>query len=74
VPGAAEIMVIGGAALYREALPLAKHVYLTEVHAEVEGDVYFPPLDRAEWQERERQNFAADERNGYAYSFVLLER
>lgn len=71
---ASEIMVIGGAALYREALPLAKCVYLTEVHADVEGDVCFPPLDRTQWRELEREDRAADERNAYPYSFVLLVR
>lgn len=72
--GAAEMMVIGGAALYREALPLARRVYLTEVHTEVEGDVHFPPLDRRQWRECSRENFDADERNCHPYSFVLLER
>lgn len=71
---AAEVMVIGGAALYRCALPLAQRIYLTEVHTEVGGDVHFPPLDPQEWRESARVQRAADERNPYPCSFVILER
>lgn len=71
---AEEIMVIGGASLYREALPLAASVYLTEVHADVGGDVRFPPFDRSQWKEVAREDHAADAANAHAYSFVLLHR
>ena len=49
-----EPVVIGGAALYREALPLVTRLYLTEVHRDVDGDTLFPTFDRAEWTEAER--------------------
>ena len=70
---APEVMIIGGAALYANTLPLAQRIYLTEVHAEFNGDVYFPPYDRAAWRERQRIDHPADELNPYPYSFVLLE-
>ena len=68
-----EIMVIGGAEIYQQALPLATRIYLTQVHANVEGDVIFPSLD-ASWHEVSREDHVADERHVHAYSFVILER
>lgn len=51
---AEEIMVMGGAQIYAQALPLASRLYLTEVDLEVEGDTFFPAVSDAEWQEVER--------------------
>ncbi|MGE0189276.1 MAG: dihydrofolate reductase [Steroidobacteraceae bacterium] len=68
-----ELMVIGGADIYRQALPLARRIYLTQVHADVEGDAYFPVLDEA-WHESMREACPADERHAHAYSFITLER
>lgn len=68
-----EVMVIGGAEIYRQALPLAERVYLTEVHAEVVGDALFPALD-TQWRELAREDYPADERHAFAYSFVILTR
>lgn len=69
-----EVMVIGGAELYRQLLARADRVYLTLVQAEVEGDASFPVLDAAEWKELERHDHMADEKNQFPYSFLLLER
>jgi dihydrofolate reductase len=66
--------VIGGAALYAEALPLASRLHITEVHGEVAGDVRFPPFDRQLWREVAREDHAADARHAYAHSFVELLR
>lgn len=74
VAAATEIMVIGGASLYREALPLASRIYLTEVHAEVPGDVFFPAWDRSQWREVSREEHPADAANPRSCSFVVLER
>lgn len=71
---AEEVMLIGGARLYQEALPRARRLYLTEVHANIEGDVYFPDIDRAEWREIERRERRADDKNAYPLSFLVLER
>lgn len=70
----AGLVVIGGGELYRQALPLAKILYLTEVHARLEGDAWFPPLDRSQWRETAREDHPADDRHAYPYSFVTLER
>jgi dihydrofolate reductase len=72
--GAPRLMVIGGAELYRLALPAARLLYLTEVDAEVDGDVRFPAFRREEWRELGREAHPADARHAYPYSFVTLER
>ena len=74
IDGVDELMVIGGAAIYAEALPRADRLYLTEVHAEVPGDAYLPELDLAQWRECSRQRHGASETNPYDYSFVVYER
>ncbi len=69
----AEVFVIGGAEIFRQALPRADRLYLTRVLAEVEGDVYFPELDASEWRLVSREEIAADEKNLYPTSFEILE-
>ena len=67
-------MVIGGAQLYRQALPLADTLYLTLVHADIQGDTRFPAWQPGEWRETARSDHEADDRNPHAYSFITLER
>jgi len=71
---APEFAIIGGEEIFRLALPLAKRLYLTEVHARVEGDTVFPPFDRSQWREVERSEHPADNRHAYAMTFSTLER
>jgi dihydrofolate reductase len=66
-PGTSEAMVIGGNALFAEALPLAHRVYWTEIDTEYEGDTVFPPFDRTDWRESSREIH-----DGFA--FVVLDR
>ena len=69
-----ELMLVGGAELYAQGLPLASRLYLTELHGEPEGDARFPAIDPAAWRELSREDHDAGEANTYAYSFVVLER
>ena len=69
-----EMMVVGGANLYAQALPLASRMYLTIVHDHFDGDTAFPDYEEGEWQEVARESHAADERNPHAFSFLTLER
>lgn len=69
-----EVMIIGGGALYAATLDRADRIYLTEVHATVEGDTWFPALDASRWKECSRERHEGDEGDGLAYSFVVLER
>lgn len=70
----AEMAVIGGAQLWQETLPRIGRIHLTRVHADVEGDTFFPSLDDAEWREVERREQPADDRNAYPMTFVTLDR
>jgi dihydrofolate reductase len=70
----AEAIVIGGAEIYAAALPLAERLYLTEVHASVEGDARFPRFERSQWRESSRDRQSACAANPYDYSFVVYER
>jgi len=69
---AAEVFVIGGAELYRQALPLAARLYLTEVAASVEGDAFFPELAPDDWQEISRTQ--GHNESGPAIAFVVYQR
>jgi dihydrofolate reductase len=72
--GASEICVIGGAALFEIALPRAHRLYLTEVEAEPEGDVWFPPFDEAAWTEVRRERHEAGPDDEFAFTLRVLER
>ncbi|WP_028079361.1 dihydrofolate reductase [Solimonas soli] len=73
--GDGELMVIGGAQLYRQTLPLAQRIYLTEVQARVgDGDAWFPPFDRSAFREMAVEPHAADGRHAFPFRMVTLER
>lgn len=69
------IFIIGGGEIYKQFLPYAKKVYLTEVETEIaDGDTFFPELNPMEWIEVGRESHEADEKNDFNYSFVDYER
>jgi len=69
-----ELIVMGGATLYEQTLDKAEKLYITEVRACIEGDIFFPEYDPDQWVEISRNSFEADENNEYDYSFTVLER
>jgi dihydrofolate reductase len=69
-----ELLIIGGASLYREALPRASALYLTRVHAVPWGDTWFPDWDPADWDETSRVEHPADARHLVAMTFLELRR
>ena len=69
-----ELMVIGGARVYEQMLPLASKLYLTKVHTQAEGDTSFPELDLAEWELQSEEHGSADEKNDFDYSFLNFVR
>ena len=71
---AGEIMVIGGSQIYELFLPVAQRLYLTRVHADVEGDAFFPAVDEGEWQLVAEETHSADKQNEFDYSFRTYER
>ena len=72
--GAGEVCVIGGASLFELALPRAGRIYLTEVEAEVEGDVRLAPFDESRWTDVRRESHPASETDEYPFTFRVLER
>jgi len=78
VAGHDEVMVIGGAEIYQQALLKADRLYITHVHGDVEGDAFFPQVSWSDWQEVQREDHAADaegteKRNPFDYSFVVYD-
>ena len=72
--GAEEVIVMGGAEVYRVSLPAANRLYVTEVHAAIEGDAYLH-LDLSGWREVSRAyHDVSPQSSGLAYSFVQYER
>jgi dihydrofolate reductase len=69
-----EIFIFGGGKIFREALPRVEKIYMTRVEATVDGDAFFPEISSNDWSEIERQDYKADEKNQYDYSFVTLQR
>ena len=68
-----EVIVFGGARVFREFLPIADRIYLTQVDAEVSGDTYFD-FDGTDWLVVENTPHPADERHAYPFNFITLER
>lgn len=71
---APEIVIVGGADIYRQVLPQVQVIHLTCVHANVAGDVVFPKLQEHEWREVAKEYHPADERHPHAFTFSTLER
>lgn len=69
-----EIVVIGGAEIYRLLLPWVDTIHLTRIHAAIPGDTFFPELDPAEWREKLVAHHPADERHAHGFSFIELNR
>jgi dihydrofolate reductase len=69
-----EIVIVGGADIYRQLLPRVQTIHLTRVHANVPGDVYFPELAPGEWREVATEYHPADERHAHAFTFSELQR
>ena len=69
-----KLFIIGGGQIYKKALPLCDQLEITEVHAEPEGDTFFPEIDPTQWKETGREEFPADEKNEFPYAFVTYEK
>ncbi len=72
--GETEAFIIGGGEIYRQSQLFWDRLYLTRVHAEVEGDVFFPKLDWSAWRLTFAERHRADERNEFDYTFERYER
>ena len=73
IDGADSVMVIGGAEVYRQALPFTSKAFLTRVHGNVQGDAFFDLKQIASWRELSRLEVSAGERNSHDFSLIELE-
>jgi dihydrofolate reductase len=71
---APEVMVIGGADLFRLFMPRARCVHLTRVHGNVEGNIHWPALDETQWRRSTAEPCPADDRHAHAMTFELWEK
>jgi dihydrofolate reductase len=73
--GEEEAFIIGGAEIVRQTMALADRMYITQVHAEVAGDTFMPEFDDVnEWRLADREDFEADAKNDYPFSFLIYDR
>ena len=69
-----EVFVIGGGEIYKQSFEMADRIYLTRVHATLDGDTFFPAVDENKWQLISNQDFAADDKHKFAYSFQTWDK
>lgn len=69
-----ETFIIGGAEIFKQALPLISCMYITRIHHQFEADTYLEGIDWNEWQEVSRDDREADEKNPYTYSFLKYQK
>ncbi len=69
-----EIMIIGGAEIYRQAIPRASLMFLTLIDADIQGDTVFPEYVRGDWKETASDSHPADQTNPFPYQFLTLSR
>jgi dihydrofolate reductase len=72
--GAKKVCILGGGEIYQQTMELADQLIVTEVHAEFDGDTFFPEIDLTQWEEISRRDYQKDLDNPYDYSFVVYQR
>lgn len=69
-----EVFIIGGGEIFKEAITIADRIYMTRVHAVVDGDVFFPDIDENKWKLTAKRDCFADEKHAFDFSFERWER
>jgi len=69
-----EVMIIGGSQIYALFWSITNRIFMTRVHAEVDGDTFFPAIDESEWRLRSIETHAAEGKNEFAFDFMDYER
>lgn len=69
-----EIFIIGGGEIYKQTITIAHRIYMTRVAATLEGDTFFPAIDENDWELKASEDFIADEKHAYNFSFQRWER
>ncbi|MEO5888864.1 MAG: dihydrofolate reductase [Ferruginibacter sp.] len=71
---AKQIFITGGGEIYKQSMAIADTIYITRVHAVLEGDAFFPVIDENEWELVSNEDFPVDEKHAYAYSFQVFKK
>ena len=71
---AKEIFIIGGGEIFKQTIDKVSRIYLTRVHATIEGDTFYPEIKKDQWKLVDEQSFPADDKHKYAYTFEVWER
>lgn len=71
---AKELFVIGGGEIFKETIDKADRIYITRVHTKLDGDVFFPEIDRSKWHLKSEREHAADEKHQYSFTFQTWEK
>lgn len=71
--GEKEAMIVGGAQIYKEALPFADKIYLTKIHHKFSGDAYFPKISLLKWKKVYSKKYPKSSKNKYSYTFSILK-
>ena len=69
-----EVFIIGGGEVFKQSMELADRIYLTRVHTTIDGDAFFPVIDDTKWDLVFNEDFPADEKHAFAYSFQTWEK
>ena len=69
-----EVFIIGGGEIFKQAMALANKLYITEIHANFEGDTFFPEINPDEWVKTDIENHLKDEKNPYDYTYITYVR
>lgn len=69
-----QVFIIGGGEIYKQSMAVADNIYITRVHVTLDGDTFFPVIDERIWELTSNEDFVADEKHSYAYSFQLWTR
>lgn len=69
-----EIFIIGGGEIYKQTIEMADRIYMTRVHADLEGDTYYPVIDRNKWDLQSNVDFTPDDKHAFAFSIQTWEK
>ena len=69
-----EIFVIGGGEIYKQSMAIANKIYITRVHTAPDGDTFFPVIDESNWELTSNEDFEADAKHAFGYSFQIWKR
>jgi len=72
--GEKELFIVGGAKIYKLAMPFTHRIYLTRIHTEIKGDTFYPEPDWSEWEEISKTCHKKDRHNPFDYDFIVFER